>query len=222
MKPYKVLITGGTGFVGTWMRKTQPVGVSAVYMDRKRYASSQWPIADFYAHLANVSPTQILSFARRYGGRVMYCSSGAIYERNGEYADNKRRWEVECLNSELNIVIARLFTFFGKKLDDNKAITQFVKCAKAGKPIRIWGDGNTVRSYMYGADMGRILWTILLRGQNGEAYDVGSDKPITMLELARMIVQRYPTEIIVENKPEECTYYMPKDIDKTRLLMLKT
>ena len=152
---------------------------------------------------------------------MMYVSSGAVYDHRTEYANNKRIWEAECLNSEVNVVIARLFTFFGEYLDDNKAITQFFKAARAGRPIFIWGDGNTVRSYMYGADMGRWLWKILLSGQNGEAYDVGSDKPVTMLELARMVNKHFgnKSQIIIENKPEVCNYYIPRNLDKTRKLV---
>ena len=122
---------------------------------------------------------------------------------------------------KINVVIARLFTFFGERLDDNKAITQFVKAARAGTPIHIWGDGGTVRSYMYGKEMAEWLWAILLRGKNGEAYDVGSDKPITMLALAQMVNQHFGnySQIIIENRQENCTYYMPRDTSKTKALL---
>jgi nucleoside-diphosphate-sugar epimerase len=219
----KVLVTGGTGFVGRWMQRTQPAGVEGHYIGRELYNGGVWPIPHFYVHLAPIAPTAVLDVARRYGGRVLYASSGAVYERTTRYADDKRLWEQECLASECNVVIARLFTFFGDGIlkDDSKAITQFVKAAKACAPLRIWGDGATVRSYMSGAEMGRQLWAILFRGQNGEAYDVGSDEPVTMLELAQMVNRAFGnrSQIWIENRPEECTYYLPKDTAKTRALL---
>lgn len=221
MKPRFVLVTGGTGFVGYWMQRTQPEDVEGQYMSRIEYERNFWPIPHYYVHLANIAPTQVIRYSMDYGGRILYASSGAMYNQHTEYADNKRKWELECLNSECNVVIARLFTFFGERLDANKAIVQFVRAARAGEPLRIWGDGNTVRSYMYGSEMGKWMWAILLKGQNGEAYDVGSDRPITMLELAQMVASNYTPKpkIIIENRPETATYYMPKDLEKTRLLL---
>ena len=135
------------------------------------------------------------------------------------------RWEWECLGTGQNVVIARLFTFYGDGIlkDETKAIAQFVKAAKAGFPIRIWGDGSTVRSYMHGAEMGRLLWAILLRGQNGEAYDVGDDKPVTMLQLARMCNAAFGnrSQIWIENRPEECTHYLPRDAAKVKRLVAR-
>jgi nucleoside-diphosphate-sugar epimerase len=219
----RVLISGGTGFVGTWMRRTQPPDVQGAYMDREAYTTGFWPIPDFYVHLAPISPAAILNYAHRYGGRVLYASSGAVYDRQTEYADLKRVYEAECLATDVNVVIARLFTFYGDGIlkDETKAITQFVKAAATGAPIKIWGDGSTVRSYMHGETMGRWLWAILLEGQNGEAYDVGSDKPVTMLDLAQQVNLAFgwKSPIFIEHRPEECTYYIPRDTAKTRALL---
>jgi len=44
-----------------------------------------------------------------------------------------------------------------------------------------------VRSYLYAADLAVWLWTILLRGAPGCAYNVGSEKPISLLGLAEAI-----------------------------------
>lgn len=224
----RVLVTGGTGFVGYWMQKTKPSNIDALRLNRYNYVEGLWKLHkwDAIVHLAPVPPTQVLTYVLHRSIRLLFASSGAIYDRETEYADNKRRWEMECLMDVLyeprtDVVIARLFTFFGDKLDENKAISKFVKAAKAGEPIRIWGDGNTVRSYMSGREMGEWMWAILLRGESGQAYDVGSDKPVTMLELARMVNKAFgnKSQIIIENRPEECPYYMPKDTAKTRRLL---
>lgn len=217
------MVSGGTGFVGYWMQKTKPWNTSCVFMDSQDYVERWWFSRSFESliHLANVSPSEPIRFCAHHKVRLLYISSGAVYDQHTEYAENKRRWERECLESGVDVVIARLFTFFGERLDGGKAIVEFTRAARAGEPIRIWGDGNTVRSYMYGKDMGKWLWAILKKGKSGEAYDVGSDKPITMLELARRINKAHgnKSEIVIERRPEICTYYMPRDVEKTRRLL---
>lgn len=219
----RILITGGTGFVGYWMKQTQPVYPDCTYLNHAEFDVSSWEDVhwDHIVHLAPVAPYSVLGCAMKCRARVLFASSGAVYERNTEYACNKRRWEHSLFYGGIDIVIARLFTFYGKHLDEDKALTKFIKAAKAGEPIRIHGDGNTVRSYMSGEEMGKWMWAILFKGKSGEAYDVGSDKPITMLELARMVNKSFgnKSEIIIEDKPDECPYYLPKDLEKTRRLL---
>lgn len=218
-----VLVTGGTGFVGSWMRKTQPEGIGASYWSKYDYEASWLSLAHnfrYIVHLANIPPARVIALAKGYDARLLYISSGAAYDQHTEYADNKRRWEQECLSSGVDCVIARLFTFYGAGLDDGKAITQFVKAAKAGQPIEIWGDGSTVRSYMSGRDMGRLLWAILLRGQSGEVYDVGSTKPVTMLQLAQAVSKRFgPVPIHIQGGKDPAPYYVPQNMEKTWALL---
>lgn len=218
------LITGGSGFVGHWMQKTQPPEIFCLYLNRAEYHSLEWQnhIWDYIIHLAPISPGQVIAQIKRYGGRLLYCSSGAVYHDNPtEYGLNKRRWEYECERSGINFVTARLFSFYGEKLDSGKALSQFLRAGQYGLPIYIHADGNTVRSYMSGAEMGRWMWAILLRGERGEAYDVGSDEPVTMLQLARWIVKMsgYEIPIIIQNHPDPVPVYLPRDTAKTRRLL---
>jgi nucleoside-diphosphate-sugar epimerase len=233
----KILVTGGTGFVGHWMQKTQPPGTNCLYSGRSR---ADWNViakaktleeakpeiedsfnqpARYVVHLANISPTESIELARRNNARLLYCSSGAAYDQPGEYADNKRRWERECLSSGVDVVIARLFCFFGDRLDDGKAYTQFMRAARAGTPLRVWGDGSTVRSYLHGRDLGKQMWAILLRGERGETYDVGSDRPTTILQLARRIAGAAGCKIEMVDGDVPMPYYMPRNTAKTRKLL---
>lgn len=219
----KVLITGGTGFVGYWMQQTQPKSLSVLYFGRSWWDVQTLSKYKYVAHLAPVEPTRAISCAKRNNARLLYCSSGIVYhpENDTEYRRNKIAWEQECLDSGADVVIARLFTFFGDRLDDNKAYTQFTKAAKANKPIRIWGDGSTVRSYMHGRELGRQMWAILLNGKSGEAYDVGDGKPVTMMELAYRIRRMHnsKSEIVFEDKEVPMPSYLPTDTAKTKKLL---
>ena len=217
-----VLVTGGTGFVGYWLRKTQPQYLNARYLNRKDYKYTRWRESDFnyVIHCANIAPSQVLQIAKRNNAKMLYISSGAAYDQKTEYAQNKRKWERECLDGLYNVVIARLFTFYGEWLDKNKAITQFIMAARKRQPLHVQGDGSTIRSYMYGETMGKILWKILLLGNSRDIYDVGADEPITILQLAQMVNKSFGSQskIVIENDglPHSC--YLPRDTEKTKAL----
>ena len=74
------------------------------------------------------------------------------------YAESKRFAEVvaQCAVSEskLPVVTLRPFAFVGpyQSLQLPWAVTDFIRDSMAGGPIRIMGDGSTVRSIMYASD----------------------------------------------------------------------
>lgn len=199
------------------MKRTQPHGLDCVYIGRYHYRRWHWDECrwDYIVHLANISPRRILSVAGP--ARILYCSSGGVYhEEYTQYDQDKHDWECLCLDSGLDVVIARLFSFFNAP---GHACAEFIREARKGWPVRIWGDGNAVRSYMHGRDLGKWMWAILFKGKMGEAYDVGSDVPVTMLELARMVTNQWKAPILICNSGDRVPYYMPFDTAKTRALL---
>jgi dTDP-glucose 4,6-dehydratase len=142
--------------------------------------------------------------------RLLYSGSGAAYgeqpadvERLDEgfvapiecctpYGRAKREAEAVCLGAGevgVEVVIGRLFAFVGPylPLDKNFAAGNFVRDAYGGGPICVKGDGTPLRSYLYGADMAVWLWTLLIHGVAGHTYNVGSDRAISILDLARTV-----------------------------------
>lgn len=115
---------------------------------------------------------------------------GAI---NAAYTEAKRCAETICSvyrnQHKLPMAIARPFAFIGpyQLLDRPWAINNFVRDGLLGGPIRIQGDGQTVRSYMYAADLAFWMLTLLARGVVGRTYNVGSPHGVSLLDLANQI-----------------------------------
>jgi dTDP-glucose 4,6-dehydratase len=64
-----------------------------------------------------------------------------------------------------------------------------VSDACAGRDIVIKGDGTPVRTFMYGTDMALWLLTLLAQGKSGSAYNVGSERAVTIAELGDLILR---------------------------------
>lgn len=107
------------------------------------------------------------------------------------YAEGKRLAELLCTlhrQEAFSFTSARLWAFVGPLLpmDSHFAVGNFLGDALAGRKIRILGDGTTVRSYQYAAEMAAWNWVLLAAGRHATAYNVGSDHAVSMRELASL------------------------------------
>ena len=188
---------------------------------------------------------RVLDFARLADvGRLLYISSGAVYgvhpaelERIPEsfpcnpvsvYGKGKLRAEELCLESGLNCVIARCFAFVGPHmpLDAHFAIGNFIGNCLRNEPIVIKGDGTAMRSYMYSSDLVEWLIVMLVRGKAGEIYNVGSDVPISIGDLAMKVrdlsMAKNQIEIsLTADKSKAVARYIPCVKKASRALSLK-
>ena len=164
--------------------------------------------------------------------KLLLVSSGAVYckqppqlshipedytggpdsvDHSSAYGEGKRVAEFLCTQYGnkfgIETKIARCFAFVGPYLPLNThyAVGNFIRDGLKGGPIHIKGDGTPYRSYLYAADLAVWLWTILFRGKPGTAYNVGSEKALTIAELARIIANTFANElkIIIDKKADE-------------------
>ena len=168
---------------------------------------------------------RILELAQKSGAkRILFTSSGAVY--GSQVCDRIKEIELihvdplkassglalgkgvaefllkqSCSDSNLEVVIARCFSFVGPglPLGLHYAIGNFIKNSLDESPIIIKGDGNAIRSYMYMGDLVWWLLKLLLDGQSGEAYNVGSDESVSIFDLAQLVkrISNSKSEIII-------------------------
>jgi dTDP-glucose 4,6-dehydratase len=173
---------------------------------------------------------RVIDFAVEKGCRkLLFTSSGAVYgprtspaSENDEclpvtaYGKGKLQAERMLLDSGLDVKIARCFAFAGKHLPRtiHYAIGNFIQNCLDGQPIVINGDGTPLRSYMYADDLVEWLFAILERGESGRPYNVGSDKALSIRELAASVrsILGVKNEIVVKGKPDSAklpSVYVP-------------
>ncbi len=158
---------------------------------------------------------RILNLASNKGvSKLLFTSSGAVYGKQpselshlpedfsgapdclkptSAYGEGKRISElmgaIHGLNSEFEFKIARCFAFVGPHLplESHFAIGNFICNALNSESIRIQGDGTTVRSYLYAADLAIWLWKILFIAPSGRAYNVGSEQSLDLQTIAHLV-----------------------------------
>jgi nucleoside-diphosphate-sugar epimerase len=116
---------------------------------------------------------------------------------NAAYPEAKRFAETLCATyrnqQRLPIVVARPFAFIGpyQLLDRPWAVNNFIRDSLQGGAIRILGDGETVRSYMYASDMAWWLLCMLVEGTTGKSFNLGSPHEITLAHLAEKVAANF-------------------------------
>ena len=93
------------------------------------------------------------------------------------------------------VKVARLSQTFGAGVEyhDGRVFAEFARCLIEKKDIVLHTDGSTVRSYCYTADAVCALYTILLKGESGEAYNVTNmDTACSIREMAELVAGLEP------------------------------
>lgn len=175
------------------------------------------PDSDFltaYNAIVNGSIETLELAKRSKATRYLLTSSGAVYGQQpasithipesytgapethltgSAYGQAKRvsEWLTHCYAKKFNIdiKIARCFALIGPylPLDAHFAVGNFIRDGLDDKTISVSGDGTAFRSYLYAADMVIWLLTILVNGNSNQTYNLGSEKAISIKELAETV-----------------------------------
>lgn len=114
------------------------------------------------------------------------------------YPESKRLCENMCIayQSQYNVPvkIARLSQTFGAGIlpGENRVFAQFARSAAAHGDIVLHTEGKSEGNYCYSSDSVKGLLTILLKGENGQAYNVvNPNTHTTIADMAKMVCDNF-------------------------------
>jgi dTDP-glucose 4,6-dehydratase len=107
--------------------------------------------------------------------------------------------------------IVRIFNTYGPRmrLNDGRALPNFVYQALSGKPLTIYGDGKQTRSFCYVSDLIEGIYRLMMSNEHMPT-NVGNPQEMTILEFAERIREHF------ENAPPIVFEPLPQDDPKRR------
>ncbi len=182
----------------------------------------------------NLHETEVLlEAAAPHGVPVLVASTSEVYGKSqkpgfSEEDDlligppHQSRWSYACskLMDEflalaftkergLPVTIVRLFNTVGPRQTGRygMVLPRFIAAAKAGTPLKVFGDGQQSRCFCYVGDTVESL----VRLQNspaarGEIFNIGGTEEITILDLAKRVIETLGSQSPIEFVPYAQAY----------------
>lgn len=132
------------------------------------------------------------------------------YNVRSSYSMGKRVAESLCLayykEYQVPVKVARLTQVFGPGVSssDNRVFAQFARSVMAGKEIELHTEGGSSKPYSYTMDAIEAIFYILLKGKDGEAYNVANSSTyISIRDFATLVqdVFNQGKEVVVRLDP---------------------
>ncbi len=171
----------------------------------------------------------LLDAARRAGARVVFASSSSVYGAStplpfredapadrpvSPYAASKRAGELLAHAAwagwGLPVTCLRFFTAYGPRQRPGMAIARFFRLARAGRPLPVFGDGDSSRDYTYVSDAVDAVLRALDRPLGFAVLNVGSGEPVRLDRLVERVARAAGRTVAVERLPEQ-----PGDVPAT-------
>ena len=178
-----------------------------------RYAASHGPSG-------GPAPTLIASSSEVYGKSPKSpfhedddCLYGPTTAFRWSYAASKAIDEYLALahhaQNGLPVLVARFFNTVGPRQvgDYGMVLPAFVASALAGRPLDVYGDGRQTRCFCDVRDVVPALPRLLAAGAiAGVVANVGSERPISIMELAELVVKTLQSRSAIRSIPYDRAY----------------
>lgn len=155
----------------------------------------------YWGNVNSIGPRSVYDEAKRFSEATVM----AYYRKHG-----------------VDTHIVRIFNTYGPRmrLNDGRALPNFVYQALSGKPITVYGDGRQTRSFCYVSDLIEGIYRLSQSGEH-EPTNIGNPHEITILEFAERIHQLLGASqpIVFEPLPQDDPKQRRPDISKARRLL---
>lgn len=162
---------------------------------------------------SSIGTRNILELARAIGSKVIFTSSSEIYG-NPEVFPQKETYEGKVSPTgyrstyeegkrfseslvafyvrkyKVDASIARVFNTYGPGMSrsDSRVIPRFMNLSLKNQSLTVAGKGTQTRTFCYVDDLVTGLLLIEKKGKASEVYNLGSNKEIKIIDLAKKIV----------------------------------
>jgi dTDP-glucose 4,6-dehydratase len=143
------------------------VSTSEVYGDPLVHPQPE----EYWGNVDPVGPRSCYDESKRFGEALIFAARG---------------------EAGIRANVVRPFNTYGPGMrgDDGRVIPEMIGAALAGRPLIVHGDGHQTRSFCYVSDLVEALILVLLdRSIDGEIFNIGNPREISMRELAQLIVE---------------------------------
>ena len=112
------------------------------------------------------------------------------------YLESKRMAETICVayknQYKIPISIVRPSISYGPgiTLNDGRSFADFINNILKNQDIKLFSKGNVMRNFCYISDVISGILLILIKGENGESYNLASEKEISIKMLADFLVKK--------------------------------
>jgi len=155
-----------------------------------------------------------------YWGHVNPVGPRSVYDEAKRYAEAITMAYHHA--HQLEVRIARIFNTYGPRmrLNDGRALPNFMTQALGGQSLTVYGDGSHTRSFCYVSDLVRGIYRLLLSGENAPV-NLGNPDEVTILQLAREVIEvtGSRSEIIFQALPQDDPKVRRPDITKAKRLL---
>lgn len=118
--------------------------------------------------------------------------------------------------------IVRIFNTYGPRMriEDGRAIPNFINQALNNKPVTVYGDGSQTRSVCYVDDLIEGIYRLILSNET-DPVNIGNPDELSMLSLAEEIIELTgsTSEVIFENLPQDDPKVRQPDITKAQNIL---
>lgn len=182
----------------------------------------------------NVHGTErILDSAVKFNKRIIVASTSEVYGKSDKAyfsetddlligCPTHSRWSYACSklldefyalayykSHKLPATVVRFFNTVGPRQTGQygMVIPRFVEAALNGKDIRVYGDGSQSRCFCHVFDTIRALLHLAKNEESyGQIYNIGSQRQISILELAKLIIKEVGSSSEIKIIPYEEAY----------------
>ncbi|HEV8058647.1 MAG TPA: UDP-glucuronic acid decarboxylase family protein [Gemmataceae bacterium] len=163
---------------------------------------------------------QISPQPETYWGHVNPIGPRGVYDEAKRYAEAMVMAYHRYHGVDTHIV--RIFNTYGPRmrLNDGRALPNFVYQALRSQPITVYGDGKQTRSFCYVSDLIEGIYR-LMNSDEHEPVNIGNPQEITILEFAERVraLLGLDVPIIFEPLPQDDPKQRCPDISKAKRLL---